>query len=204
MAAELARASAGFVLIAGDSHAASISLPCETVNLAVNGMKVRDVREQMAKLPIRAEPAAMLLIVGTNNLLRKHHPLDHADAWISEVREIIGRFKKVVVAAVPPIGSNLTSVFDSDGVQLYSHRLENMCSEFGCTYVDPWKVARSERFGEARSGFMDDHIHMTDYRPAARNLAPLLCSILPKQPEAVMADASVQPPATSGGKAVPR
>lgn len=175
MAIELAKASAGFVLIAGDSHAASLRLPCETVNVAVNGLKARDVRRHLSNLPFPVEPAAVVLIAGTNDLRRKHRPLDRIEAWTSEMRQAIGNFRRVVVTAVPPIGAGQIAAFDPDGVQIYSHRLETMCAEIGCIYVDPWKSTRAKPFGKARDGFLVDDVHLADYGPAARELASLLC-----------------------------
>ena len=175
MAVELAKASAGFVLIAGDSHAASLRLPCATVNVAVNGLKARDVRRHLSNLPFPIEPVAVLLIAGTNDLRRKHRPLDGIEMWATEMRQAIGNFRRVVVTAVPPIGASQIAAFDPDGVQIYSHRLETMCSEIGCTYIDPWKSARAKPFGKAKDGFLVDDVHLADYGPAARELAPLLC-----------------------------
>jgi len=191
MAVELTKASAGFVLIAGDSHAASLRLPCETVNVAVNGSKARDVRRHLSSLPFPVEPAAVLLIAGTNDLQRKHRPLDRIETWISEMRQAAGNFRRVVVTAIPPIGTEASTVFDPDGVEIYSGRLKNMCSEIGCIYTDPWKDTRAKLFGKAKEGFLADDVHLADYSPAARELAQLLCPEPPRRPEnveAVMAD----------------
>lgn len=183
MAAELAKASAGFVLIAGDSHAVSLQLPCETVNVAVNGLKARDVRDHLSKLPFPVEPAAVLLIAGTNDVQRKHRPLKRIEEWASEMRQAIGNFRSVVVTAIPPIGANQIATFDPDGVDIYSRRLGSMCSEIGCTYVDPWKSARTELFGKARDGLLVDDIHLADYVSVARELARHLCPRRPLPPE---------------------
>lgn len=185
--AELAAAPPGFVLIAGDSHAAALRLPCDSVNLAVPGLKARDVRDQLAALPPLPAPHAMLLVVGTNDLLRKHRPLARIDAWIADVRRSVARFRKVVLVAVPPIGTPLVATFDPEGIARYSQRLEALCSEIGCSYVDPWLAARSRIFGEARSGALDDHLHMADYGPAGRALAPLLCPNRDETPEGIAA-----------------
>lgn len=187
MVVELAKASAGFVLIVGDSHAVSLRLPCETVNVAVNGAKARDVRTHLANLSFPVEPAAVLLIAGTNDLRRKHSPLDRIETWVSDMRQAVGHFRNVVVTAIPPIGGGQIASFDPDGVRIYSQRLENMCSEIGCTYVDPWKSARAKLFGKAKDGLLVDDVHLADYGPAARELAPLLCPGALPRPEGVEA-----------------
>ena len=175
MAAELARAPKDFVLIAGDSHAAALQLPCETVNVAVGGLKVRDVRAHLSALPTRTEPSALLLVVGTNDVLRKHSPLDGAEEWAAQVRQTIRRFRKVVVAAIPPVGSELIGVFDPEAIRVYSDHLETMCAQDGCLYLDPWKETRSRLFGEAKRGAMADTLHLADYSGPGRILADVVC-----------------------------
>lgn len=182
MAAELARAPKEFVLLAGDSHAAALRLPCDTVNVAVSGLKVGDVRAHLSELPAPVEPSAVLLVVGTNDVLRKHRPLNRTDEWIAQVRQIIGRFRNVVVTAIPPVGSELVALFDPDAIHVYSHRLENMCAQEGCLYLDPWKATRSRLFGEAKRGAMADSLHLADYNGPGQIIADVLCPKPPDRP----------------------
>lgn len=176
MAAALGRARPGFVLIAGDSHAAALHLPCDSVNVAVGGLKARDVRAHLARLPMPVEPSAVLVVVGTNDVLRKQSPLERVDDWVSAVRQVVERFRKVVVVtAIPPVGEELAAIFDPDAIHVYSHRLEHLCSDGGCVYVDPWKTLRSRLFGLARQGALVDGLHVADHTVAVRELAGMLC-----------------------------
>ncbi|CAM5771610.1 hypothetical protein BMIN10S_03636 [Bosea minatitlanensis] len=175
MAAELARAQEGFVLIAGDSHAAALHLPCDSVNVAVGGLKAHEVRAHLAQLPMPVEPSAVLLVVGTNDVLRKQSPLERVDDWVSAVRQVVGRFRKVVVTAIPPVGEELAAIFDPDAILVYSHRLDHLCSGGGCVYADPWNALRSRLFGQARPGALVDGLHVADHTAAVQELADVLC-----------------------------
>ncbi|RYG07449.1 MAG: hypothetical protein EON92_18400, partial [Burkholderiales bacterium] len=185
MTAELARAPRGFVLVAGDSHAAALRLPCEVVNVAVGGLRADDIEVHLSQLPLPVEPSAVLLIAGTNDLRRKLRPLERIDDWVAEVRQIVSRFRNVVVTAIPPIGSQMTSVFDPDAVHIYSHRLENLCSEIGCRYVDPWKALRSGHFGAAKADVTVDGVHLADYGIPAGTIAAAVCPKAAGQPPAI-------------------
>lgn len=189
MAAELARAPSGFVLLAGDSHAAALHLPCNSVNVAVKGLKAHDVRSQLSRLPIPTEPSRVLLVVGSNDILRKHEPLRRVDDWATEMQRTIALFRHVVVTAIPPLGGEAIGQFDPEAVRIYSQRLKAMCSSGGCLYVDPWRALRSKLFGEARSSVMADGLHPADYSAPAHELAEILCSKpAPEGVESVMAD----------------
>lgn len=185
MAAELARAREGFVLIAGDSHAAALHLPCDSVNVAVGGLKAHDVRIHLAQLPMPVEPSAVLLVVGTNDVLRKQSPLERTDDWVSAVRQTVGRFRKVVVTAIPPVGEELVAILDPDAILVYSHRLEHLCSGEGCVYADPWKMLRSRLFGQARPGALVDGLHVADHKAAVQELAGVLCRDQAQPPDGV-------------------
>ncbi|WP_449375369.1 SGNH/GDSL hydrolase family protein [Bosea thiooxidans] len=170
-----------FALVLGDSHAVGLAahMPCQRVSAAVGGLKAADVAEQVRRLDIRKPPAAVLLAVGTNDMLRKHRPLQSRRDWVSSLQKAVAPFRglgaRVIVLALPPIGRELDRVFEQSAVAPYSEALEEMCRADGCIYADPWTDARSDKFGQGRPEAMSDNLHLDDYRPAMKALEPLAC-----------------------------
>ena len=108
---ELRKQTERFALVLGDSHAVGLAahVPCQTVNAAVGGLKAADIAEQVRRLDIRKPPAVVLLAVGTNDILRKHRPLERHREWISSVEETIAleltRFRGLFTAMAGQVSS---------------------------------------------------------------------------------------------------
>lgn len=183
---QLSEAKPGFIFLAGDSHAELLNTTyrlCgkELVNGGVSGAKAELYRDLVGRLAFKAAPGAVVLSIGTNNLLRKKKPL--ADAPTREFEENVARtvagFRKktsrVIVLAVPPIGMELKDKFEIGAVNAYSQALRKACERAGCEVVDPYDFAREGDGNTARAQATRDGIHLSSYRAVHVRMEQLLC-----------------------------
>ncbi|MDB5591312.1 SGNH/GDSL hydrolase family protein [Enterovirga sp.] len=184
--AHLREVSSPYAFLAGDSY---IELhpaerpPCEldVVNGGLSGYKTADYLAALDKIRFETPPAAILLAIGTNDLLRKHEPSrPEALARLrADAEALVGRLAatgaRLVVAAVPPIPAALETVFDPPAFKLLSDVLRDACARHACRFVDPYAAARSEVFWRGREGTSRDGLHVSGLRAAYRSVAPALC-----------------------------
>jgi lysophospholipase L1-like esterase len=184
--AALDEAKPGFIYLAGDSHAeyaGSAYRLCgrEVVNGGVSGAKAELYRDLAPRLAFAAAPDAIVLTIGTNNLLRKKDPLSAAplaefESNVARTLETLGKTtKRLIVTAVPPIGAEFGKGFEIPAVAAYSERLRNLCRKSGCLFVDPFAESREQDGSTARPGAMRDGVHMKSYRGVHERLGSLIC-----------------------------
>lgn len=188
----LAEMPGGYVFVAGDSHAELFGpdyIPCgrKTVNGGISGAAVETYSELMRSVAFPTRPAVVVLTIGTNDLLLKKAPgnAENRDAFERAVKTLVRRFQsvsaRVIVNAIPPVGTELRGHFDVLAIQTYSQRLRELCGSLSCEYADPFTAFRSAEFGIAKAGSMSDALHLADYRQAYGGIGAQIC----RSPESV-------------------
>lgn len=178
---ELRRQTQPFSLILGDSHAVSLAVHvgCPAVVAAANGLKAADVADQIARMNFPQPPSHALLVVGTNDLLKRRRPHGRGEAWAASVRRTVltlkGMGTQVTVAAVPPFGATMASTFEASAVQSYSSIAERLCTAEGCTYLDPWRDSRLGETGIGKEEALPDGVHLQDYAKPMAALRSFIC-----------------------------
>jgi lysophospholipase L1-like esterase len=188
MNAQIREGRPGYVFLAGDSHAELFGarLPCDRdlINGGVSGAKIDVYRRVADRLEFVVPPGVIFLVIGTNDLFRKHHPLKPESLLEFEddaevlVRRLASSTSRLIVTAIPPIGEGGGALFETGAVQLYSERLAAVCGRLGCEYVDAFAGLRSAKFGVAKPGMTLSHVptHLQSYVDAYKGIAPRLCS----------------------------
>ena len=182
----LDEAPEAYILIAGDSQAelqSSAARVCgrEIVNGGVNGASAALYAELLPTLELKARPQAVVLTIGTNDILRKNDPLSpealaRYEASAARIITHLGTLSdRVVVTALPPIGRDAESRIDPLAVGVYSQRLEALCRRLGCVFTDPFAEIREGGTGLARPGTMRDGLHLKAYRPTLKAMETALC-----------------------------
>jgi lysophospholipase L1-like esterase len=200
--AHLDEARKGFIFLAGDSHAELFNETyhlCgrEIVNGGTSGAKSGLYRDLASRLEFRSRPEAIVLTIGTNNLIRKRDPLTPSSqsAYERDVSQIVATFRKlaprVIVTAVPPI-SSFRDGFEIPAVAAYSEKLRILCAREGCEFVDPYDYARERDGSTAQPGTMRDGVHMASYRAVQARLGALLCPGGALQPVAMKSAQALQ------------
>ncbi|KAB1070691.1 SGNH/GDSL hydrolase family protein [Methylobacterium planeticum] len=179
-----------YVFLAGDSQAElqpPAQRPCglELVNGGVSGSSAAVYADLVETLSFRGRPRAVMLTIGTNDLMRKNSPLDPKAAAQFEaaatriVRRLMQVTDTLVVTALPPVGRDLERVLEPGAVGAYSERLRALCERLGCRFADPFAALRDGGSGLATPGALRDGLHLAAYRPALLALAPALCRTAP-------------------------
>lgn len=184
--AHLREVRAPYAFFAGDSYVElaplePLSCGLDVVNGGLSGLKTADYLAAWRKVRFERPPAAILLAIGTNDLLLKHAPSGRsalarfrADAE-ALVAALAATGARLVVAAVPPIPAALRPVFDPAGFELYSDVLRDACGRHDCRFVDPYAAARGAEFWRGREGTSPDGLHLGNLRAAYATVAGALC-----------------------------
>lgn len=184
----LARAPAGFVFIAGDSHAALMGgAPLcgrPVVNGGAGGANAKVYAGLARELTFRARPSATVLVIGTNDLLLKNRPSLPANlAWrVNQAETVVNllaaRGGRLVMTMVPPVSERVARKFDLVALETLSGELRRLCEEVrDCHFTDLFADARSTALGIARPGALADDLHLAGYETARRGAEALICPV---------------------------
>ncbi|MCJ2136916.1 SGNH/GDSL hydrolase family protein [Methylobacterium sp. J-026] len=176
------------MLLAGNSHAALIGHPQiagrpPSINIAAGGLTARGCAKRMARLDTPARADAAVLIIGTNDIARRHRPERPAtgrrfEADVRRILAILSRWSEhIFVAAVPPLGPEAAD-HDADAVATFSDRLEQLCAEGQHVFFDPFAAIRASDGGHVRAGLLSDDIHLDDYAALAAEIDRVVGSVL--------------------------
>lgn len=183
----LRAASGPFILLAGDSHSAlaagSPLCGYSTVNGGIGGTGTAVYRTLSRELAPRMRPIAVILTIGTNDMLARTKPsaptamarlVSNAEATIADLAAITDR---LVVTAVPPVSARVAAKFNGDAMVRFSGELRRLCTTRpNCTFADPFASIRSQGiFNVARPSTLSDDLHLADYPAAYQALKPLIC-----------------------------
>lgn len=173
--AELDEAEAGYVFLAGDSHAELLGHPAwagrTVVNGGIGGRSARHYAEDLPRLAFRRRASVAVLSVGTNDIMCRSKPLTQRaaalfDASVGTILEQLrAHADRVVVLAVPPIALSGTFPRDPRAVELYSWQILRTATQRDCAYFDPFAPIRTDDFGLARPDALSDEVHLADYGP---------------------------------------
>lgn len=184
--AHLSQVPKDYVYLAGDSYMELFppeTLPCgrEVVNGGVGGAKAQDYLRFLDRIRLEPPPAAILLSVGLNNLLKKSNPggpgalsafRDASDRLVARLRETGAR---VVVIAIPPVPIETAKFFDVDSIGTYTQVLRDICTKRGCTVQDVFSGARDGTVWRAKPGLSADGLHLSNLRGYYRAAYGELC-----------------------------
>ncbi len=183
---QLNEAKPGFIFLAGDSHSELLNTTyrlCgrEVVNGGVSGAKAELYRDFVNRLAFKAAPDMVIYSIGTNNLLRKKKPLSTVpqvhfrDDVLLTVEAFRKKAPRVIVLAVPPIGTELKDKFEIAAVGDYSQALRSACERAGCDVIDPYDFARESDGNTSRAQATRDGIHLSSYRAVHERMEQILC-----------------------------
>lgn len=118
------------------------------------------------------EPAAVLLLVGTNDLALRI-PADDIMARHREIIEQIGiraPEARLTVQSVMPRQRKF-----QERIQALNENLERLAEKAGAAYLDQWPLL-DDGTGQLKSGYTEDGLHLngTAYREWAALLAPIV------------------------------
>jgi lysophospholipase L1-like esterase len=184
----LAAASEGSVLLAGNSHAALMGTPeiagrPPFINIAAGGLTARGCVARLARLDPPARAAAVVLFLGTNDIKRRYHPewTTTGRRFEANVRRILVTLQEwaehVFVAAIPPLGPSATDR-DPAAIATFSDRLARICAEDDYIFFDPFTAIRAPGGCLATSGLFADGIHLADYPALAAEVAQAVGFVL--------------------------
>jgi lysophospholipase L1-like esterase len=182
----LSEMPAGYVFVAGDSHAELFGpdyIPCggKTVNGGISGAAIDTYLDLLRPVSFPTKPAVVVLTLGTNDLLLKKEPgkAGNQESFAKAAKALIRRFQsvspRVIVNAIPPVGTELRGHFDTDAIETYSRHLREICGALNCEFGDPFAALRSGEFGIATPGSMADTLHLGSYRQAYGGIGAQIC-----------------------------
>lgn len=161
----------GAIILAGDSHA-ELTPPLAQLcgrpvrNAGVSGATVGRCADMWRGLTM-ARARALIVTIGTNNLLRKHH--NSPARFEADVRrllaELSGRAEALLVSAIPPAGASMGRYMALEQNGAFTAVIGKACAALAnCQLVDLYADERSRAvFGMAQGGTMADGMHLRHY-----------------------------------------
>ena len=184
--ASLSAAKAGFVFLAGDSHAELMGettlcgLP--VVNGGSHGANAKVYASLLTGLDFKTQPSAAVLLLGTNDIFAKNQPAEPRNlaekiARIDAIAKSLTKLSpQLVMTPLPPISSQATQILDLTALVALSQEQKWVCEQNpACQFVDPFRDMRDKVFGLARSGATADGLHSSDYGKVRQALEAAIC-----------------------------
>lgn len=129
---------------------------CKVYNCGVSGSKAQDLLESLPEISRRVPlPAAVLVMVGTNDVLAGHY------AFVDTVRQIIVLLSKYFPSAELIITSLLPMKLPflaEDAIGRLNNHIEAVTIQTGCCYLDIHKKFLQSKDLEL---FQEDGVHLT-------------------------------------------
>lgn len=181
--AALDAAPAGFLLLAGNSHAEGVgyAMPpgLPVVNAGVCGVCAPRYAALLTGLTFPRPPGTAVVFLGSNDIRRDWRPrsagaLRRFDAAVSL---IVSRLQaagtgRVLLAAVPPIGAAAVARRDPAAVAVYTARLHALAGRLGAVFCDPFAGICDGVDGVAATGLRADGLHLAEFGGLAAALQP--------------------------------
>ncbi|WP_201835669.1 SGNH/GDSL hydrolase family protein [Microvirga zambiensis] len=185
--AQMRDVAPGFILFAGDSHIDLYRQPSklcdrDTINAGVSGANAAVYTAAIKKLKLPSKAAAAVLVIGTNDLLRKA-TVDSIN-YERKIETLLDALKVkaefVFATAIPPVAEEKATDFDVGGIETYSKVIARVCGRLEkCSFHDPYEGLRREgTFGIAKNGVTIDGVHARSYREIYEQLP--LCDVIPR------------------------
>lgn len=161
--AHLRQIPGDYILVMGDSHAeswlASTGCGLPVVNAGLAGATAKSYSRFFANLSLPRPPRAVILMIGTNDALRRRIG-DPDEAVLAYQRRVEAMLKRaaeqassVIVTAIPPLDPKRATGFSPEIAGQFSNVLKNICSKQRCRFVDPFQEG-AELF---------DGVHLINY-----------------------------------------
>lgn len=182
--AALDAAKPGFAFVAGNSHAEllgdALARRIPVVNGGIGGASARLYARQVDALRFRVPAGVAVLMLGTNDILRRAAPRSAVTlaGFEAAATRILGWLRAnaetVLVAAVPPLGPEAEAERDPLAVAAYSTALRHLCERTGCEFFDPFAEFRDGGPGLTTRAAPPDGVHLRDYDGLAASLVTRL------------------------------
>lgn len=173
--AHLRQIPGDYVLVMGDSHAESwlASTGCDlpVVNAGLAGATAESYSRFFANLSLPRPPRAIILMIGTNDALRRRigDPDEAVTTYQRRVEALLKRAAEktnsVTVTAIPPLDPKRAVGFSHEIAVRFSIALENTCSNQRCRFVDP--------FSDGAELF--DGVHLINYASSYSRIWDEVC-----------------------------
>jgi hypothetical protein len=179
--AQIEQTRGDYILMVGDSHIERTFLPrlcgVPVLGFGFGGANAADLLQAVAALSPTAKARAILLTVGTNDMLDAPPPGDtgpitferNATSLVERLRSISPR---VVVTDVPPIQSTKPAL-PADTPLRYTEGLRRVCAGGACAVAPLFAEASQTPKGPL--AFKPDGVHLVDYRSVYERAGPYLC-----------------------------
>ena len=176
---KLDAASSGYIILAGDSHAAYTlrpEFPRPTLNLGIAGATARSYARSLDSLHAPVPGSLSILIIGTNDIRRRSPLSKPALTYFSrDAERVIDRLRswtlEVLVAALPPRPKSEVHEQGPLASEVYSNALRKICERRGVEFFDPFAPLNSSRFGLAENAVFIDGTHMLEYDSLSLRIA---------------------------------
>jgi lysophospholipase L1-like esterase len=173
-----------YIVVMGDSHAERMYLATlcglPIVNAGIAGATAGDVLALAENVTPPRKAAALLLSVGTNDILAKRHPeTDEAERnFKADLKALGDRLvawsDRRALIAIPPVARKEEVNFPRVAAARYSAMLEHTCEQGDCTFLGLF-APLSPSEADATSS---DGVHMRNYAQVFRAQEPALCASL--------------------------
>lgn len=177
--AQTEQADGAYILLFGDSHVERLFLPelcgLPTINLGLGGASTGDLLAVLAKLSPARRPRAVVLAIGTNDMLTaagSGEPERFQERAGTLVTQLRGLSNHVVATDIPDVHPQKPGIGPGIAAD-YTARLGRVCTGGGCTFMPIF----AEAAASAPLRFKDDGVHLVDYRSVFRRLEPRLCGL---------------------------
>jgi lysophospholipase L1-like esterase len=170
-----------YILLVGDSHVERAFVPtlCNlpVLSLGFGGADAANLLDATSSLAPAARPRAILLSVGTNDVLNapppgETGPITFERTAATLVERLRALSPRVVVTDVPAVRPTRAPP-PADTAARYTEALRRVCAGGACTLAPLFAGAET---GAAQPlAFKQDGVHLTDYTALYRRAEPYLC-----------------------------
>lgn len=179
--AQIDQIGGDYILLVGDSHIERTFLPTlcgvSTVNLGFGGADAADLLQAVADFAPATKPRAILLSVGTNDMLNapppgETGPITFERTAATLVARLHALSPRVIVTDIPPVRPAKLSL-PPDTAMRYTEALARVCSSGTCK-VDPLFAAAGQR-PAGPLAFTADGVHLSNYHAIYQRAEPTVC-----------------------------
>jgi lysophospholipase L1-like esterase len=154
----------GVVLVSGDSIAAQLPpdwVAPDAVNLGIGGIGVRQLAQQLPRLGSLARARAVVIIIGTNDLVNVSAPPPGLAGELTRLLERIPPLIPVLLCAVPPVDPQLNVERRPDVITELNARWAKVAAGRPHASFIPLAPALSDASGRLRADFdAGDGLHL--------------------------------------------
>jgi lysophospholipase L1-like esterase len=178
IAAQIEQIPGDYVLLLGDSHVERLYLPeicgLPTVSLGIGGARAANLLETIERLAPSHPPRAIVLTVGTNDMLGWEGAESGTAPFEREAAALVTRLRtlsrRVIATDIPAI--HPAKALPDGASARYTAAMAHVCATSGCDLLPLFAEASTANPPPA---FQADGVHLVDYRSIYAHAAPRLC-----------------------------